>query len=263
MFVMWMELLWEKKIQNIFYRNYMKKIKKKLLILGGSSDIGVELSKLFINNKWDVTIHYSGENLKFKKKLSKYKDIKFIKLNLKKLNEKNIEQKITILSNKKYDSVVNLIGYIKNCKYLKTRYSDINTSLKINAIIPILIQKNIIKKMIQNRWGRILNCSSIGIKFGGGQDTFPYSFAKHALEFIPSIYKKIAKDNVLINNLRIGVTDTKIHKKIKNKNIKKRISLIPIKRMATPLEIAKYIYQLSSTENTFVTGETFTVAGGE
>ena len=76
-------------------------------------------------------------------------------------------------------------------------------------------------------------------------------------------YKKIAKDNVLINNLRIGVTDTKIHKKIKNKNIKKRISLIPIKRMATPLEIAKYIYQLSSTENTFVTGETFTVAGGE
>ena len=36
-----------------------------------------------------------------------------------------------------------------------------------------------------------------------------------------------------------------------------------MKRMATPTEIAKYIYQLSSSENTFVTGETFTVAGGE
>ena len=80
---------------------------------------------------------------------------------------------------------------------------------------------------------------------------------------IPSIYKRLAKDGVFINNLRIGVTNTKIHRKDKSKNMKKRISLIPIKRMATPIEIAKYIYQLSSSENTFVTGETFTVAGGE
>ena len=95
------------------------------------------------------------------------------------------------------------------------------------------------------------------------ENTFAYSFSKHAVEFIPSIYKKLAKDNVFINNLRIGVTDTKIHKKDRTKNMKKRISLIPIKRMATSAEIAKYIYQLSSSENTFVTGETFTVAGGE
>ena len=239
------------------------KNKKKLLILGGSSDIGVELTKFFLSKGWHVTVHYSGKNLMFKKKLIRYQNISFIKLNFKNISSKNIDKKIKVLSKNNYHSVVNLIGYLKNNKFLNLKYNDINETFKINTFIPILIQKNIMKRMIKNKWGRILNCSSIGIKFGGGENTFAYSFSKHAVEFIPSIYKKLAKDNVFINNLRIGVTDTKIHKKDRTKNMKKRISLIPIKRMATSAEIAKYIYQLSSSENTFVTGETFTVAGGE
>jgi 3-oxoacyl-[acyl-carrier protein] reductase len=237
--------------------------KKRLLILGGSSDIGVELAKFFLSKGWHVTVHYSGKNLVFKEKLIRYQNISFIKLNFKNLSEKDIDKKIKVFSKNNYHSVVNLIGFLKNNKFLDLKYKDINESFKINTFIPILIQKNIMKQMIKNKWGRILNCSSIGIKFGGGENTFAYSFSKYAIEFIPSIYKRLAKDGVFINNLRIGVTNTKIHRKDKSKNMKKRISLIPIKRMATPIEIAKYIYQLSSSENTFVTGETFTVAGGE
>ncbi len=117
--------------------------------------------------------------------------------------------------------------------------------------------------MLVRKWGRILNCSSIGVKYGGGKNTFNYSFSKHALEFIPSDYKNWAKRNVLINNIRIGVTDTKIHKRIKHKNLKKRINLIPMGRMAKSDEIAKFIFQLASQKNTFITGETLSIAGGE
>ena len=46
------------------------KNKKKLLILGGSSDIGVELTKFFLSKGWHVTVHYSGKNLMFKKKIN-------------------------------------------------------------------------------------------------------------------------------------------------------------------------------------------------
>ena len=67
----------------------------------------------------------------------------------------------------------------------------------------------------------------------------------------------------MINNVRIGVTDTKLHKKIKGKNLKNRIKLIPIGRMASKKEIAKFIYNLSSENNTYITGETLTIAGGE
>ena len=74
----------------------------------------------------------------------------------------------------------------------------------------------------------------------------------------------MVKKNVLVNNLRIGVTNTKIHKKMKkNLNLKKRISLIPIQRMATSTEISNYIYNLVSQKNSFMTGQTITVSGGE
>ena len=53
--------------------------------------------------------------------------------------------------------------------------------------------------MAKKKWGRILNCSSIGIKFGGGFNSFNYSLSKHSLEFMPNNYKHWAKKNVFIN----------------------------------------------------------------
>ena len=128
----------------------------------------------------------------------------------------------------------------------------------------MIILKKILGKMIVKKYGRILNCSSIGVKFGGGKNSFNYSYSKHASEFIPSSIKRLAKKNILINNIRIGVTDTKIHKNLKNQSeIKKRISLIPTKKIANKIEIANYLYFLISEENSYMTNETITVAGGE
>ena len=119
--------------------------------------------------------------------------------------------------------------------------------------------------MLKQKWGRILNCSSIGVKFGGGTNSYNYSLSKHCLEFIPSSYKNWAKKNVFINNLRIGVTNTKIHNKMKRKlkMMKKRVELIPIKRMAEPNEISAYIVSLTTDNNSYMTGQTVTVSGGE
>ena len=98
----------------------------------------------------------------------------------------------------------------------------------------------------------------------GGLNTFNYALSKHLLEFIPGVYKDWAKHNVFINNLRIGVTNTKIHKRMKkNLQLKKRLKLIPIERMAEPKEIATYILNLVTENNTYMTGQTITVSGGE
>ena len=233
-----------------------QKNQKKVLILGGSSDIGCELAKYFYKKGWSVTIHYSGKNSIFLKKLKNYK-IFFIKCDFLKVKNINIFSKV------KYDSVINLTGYINNKKFYNSNLNDLIETFKVNTFIPILIQRNLLKNMIKNKWGRILNCSSIGVKYGGGESTYCYSFSKHALEFIPSNYKKLSKNNILINNLRVGVTDTKIHKKINRKKIHKRIKLIPIGRMAKIQEIVNFIFILSSEQNTYITGETLTVAGGE
>ena len=233
-----------------------KNKKKRALILGGSSDIGQEVAKYFYKKNWSVTIHYSGKNIKFLKKFKNFK-VKFIKSDFIKSNN------LSPFLKDKFDTVINLVGYINNKSFQKMNINDLINTFKVNTFLPTLIERNLLHGMIKNKWGRILNCSSIGVKFGGGENTYCYSFSKHALEFIPSVYKNLSKKNILINNLRIGVTDTKIHKKIKGKKLKSRIKLIPIGRIAKIQEIVNFIYSLSSEKNTYITGETLTIAGGE
>jgi len=243
----------------------MKNRKKHVLILGGSSDIGTEVVENFLRLGWNVTAHFFKNKKKLYTLKKNSKNLNIVKFNFANYNNTNIEKLMVKKFNEKYDSIVNLIGYVDNKGFENTNLNSILKSITINALIPILIEKMLVKRMLLQKWGRILNCSSIGVKFGGGANSYNYSLSKHCLEFIPNSYKNWAKKNVFINNLRIGVTNTKMHNKMKRKlkMMKKRTELIPIKRMAEPNEISTYIVSLTTDSNSYMTGQTVTVSGGE
>jgi len=243
----------------------MKNKKRHALILGGSSDIGIEVVKNFLKMKWTVTAHFFKNKKKLKNLKKDSKNLNIIEFNFANYNNLNVENLVVKKFSRKYDSIVNLIGYVDNKGFENTNLKSILKSLTINAILPILIEKMLVKRMLSQKWGRILNCSSIGVKFGGGTNSYNYSLSKHCLEFIPNSYKSWAKRNVFINNLRIGVTNTKIHKKMKRKKstMKNRLKHIPINRMAEPKEISDYIMSLTTDSNSYMTGQTLTVSGGE
>jgi NAD(P)-dependent dehydrogenase (short-subunit alcohol dehydrogenase family) len=117
--------------------------------------------------------------------------------------------------------------------------------------------------MCKQSWGRIVIGSSIGVKFGGGSGTYAYSLSKYASEFFPNSFRNWAEDNVFINAVRIGVTNTAPVKELGKKINKSRAEMIPIKRFAQPNEIAKEIYHLGSEDNTYITGQVITISGGE
>jgi len=242
----------------------MKNKKRHVLILGGSSDIGIEVVKNFLKLKWTVTAHFFKNKKKLKNLKKDSKNLNIIEFNFANYNNLNVEKLVVKKFSGKYDTIINLIGYIDNKSFENTSLNSILKSLTINAILPILIEKMLVKRMLSQKWGRILNCSSIGVKFGGGSNSYNYSLSKHCLEFIPNSYKSWAKRNVFINNLRIGVTNTKIHKRMKNHSkIKERLKLIPINRMAEPKEISAYITNLTTDSNSYMTGQTLTASGGE
>ncbi len=234
---------------------------KKILVLGASSDIGIKLIKEILKKtEIEIYAHYSSNSSELKK--IKHENLKIFKADFLKINEKNFNANFKKLLKLKFDYFVNLVGYVKKSNFSNFTLKDVNQTFNINVFIPNLILSNIIKNMLKNKFGRILNCSSIGIKFGGSTQTYTYSFSKYAIEFIPTNFKEWAKKNVLINNLRIGVTDTKIHKKI-GKDLNQRVKMIPINRAAKKIEIVKYILFLISEENSYTTGQTISISGGE
>jgi 3-oxoacyl-[acyl-carrier protein] reductase len=228
---------------------------KKVLILGGNSDIGIKvIEKLIEDKNLLLYIHYN----RFRPKIRCKKKINLIKKNLFDINEKNINK---IFKND-YDIIINLVGYVSNQSFFNFRIKELNKTILINSIIPYLIIRNSLKSMIKKKFGRIVNTSSVGIKFGGGKKTFAYSISKYLNEFIPSDIRRLSSKNIFYNTLRIGVTNTKIHKKIKNKSLKNRVRLIPANKLASVDDISNYIIYLIHNNN-FITNEIVSITGGE
>lgn len=228
---------------------------KKILILGGNSDIGIKIIDKFENNKnFILNVHYN--NVFPKKKYSK--KLKLIKKNFLYVNNENVKK----IFDNNYDIIINLVGYVSSQSFLNFSLREIQKTILINSFVPFLIIRNSLNNMIKKKYGRIINTSSIGVKFGGGNRTFSYSLSKHINEFIPGEVRKLYSKNIFYNTLRIGLTNTKFHKKIKDKSIKERIKLIPVKKMATTNDVADYIIYLI-IKNNFITNEIINITGGE
>ena len=234
---------------------------KKVLILGASSDIGMTVIEKFLQEDWCVFAHANKSISRFKKFSIFENKLKILKCDLAKENQ--VEKLIKFTAKAQIISYINLVGYLDNISYKKTNFKTLTKSLTINTIAPNLIKRSLIKNMERIKFGRILDLSSIGVKYGGSEFTYNYSFSKHALEYIPSYFKNLTKKNILTNILRAGVVNTRLLRTIKGKDINKRKKLIPIKRLASAQEITETIYNLASEKNTYISGEKITISGGE
>lgn len=236
----------------------MKK-KRIVLILGASSEIGIEVVKKFIQEEWFVIAHFHKNSNQLKKFNSLY--IKTIKADL--FNLSDVTKLIKVISKFNIVSYVNLVGYLDNKTFLKTNLKLLIKSLTINTLAPNIIKRSLINKMKKQKFGRILDISSIGLKFGGSHFSYNYTFSKNALEFMPVFFKDLTKKNILSNVLRVGVVDTKLLRKIKGKSIARRKKLIPIRRFANTKEISEIIFNLASDKNSYISGQVIAVSGGE
>ena len=224
---------------------------KKILILGGSSDIGVDLIGKLNSSQNIIHAQYNFNKPKIKKN-----NLKFIKVNLKNLD--NLDKKI----DHDYDIIINLVGYLEKSSFSKLSLDNFFNTLKINSLAMFLAIKFSLNNMVKKKYGRIINTSSIGVKFGGNENNFTYSISKHVNEFIPQELRMYSKYNIFYNVVRIGVTNTKIHKKISKKKLSERIKLIPVGKVAEPRDIVQFLIFLIENNN-FITNQVIDISGGE
>ena len=237
---------------------------KRVLITGGASGIGSEISRIFAKHGALVGIHYSKNKKAAKKlmsELSIYTQVKIYQESFSK-SKLNLVKKFT----KDFggiDILINNAGTMANKSFFNIDSEEYDFVFNINTRAPFLLSKDSFKFMKKQNYGRIINISSFTVKYGmGRKESIHYAASKAAIEELTIGLSRIgAKNNILVNTIRPGIVDTKMQKG--RKGLKNRIKMIPLKRLVKPREIAEMVLYLCSEKGAFITGQTISISGGE
>ena len=141
--------------------------------------------------------------------------------------------------------------------------NDWERMLKINLHGPFICSQEVLSEMIKERWGRIINITSIGGQWGGYNQVH-YAAAKAALiNLTKSLAKIYSGEGVLTNAVAIGLAKTDMSAvELESDGGKTKVTGIPIGRIATVDEIANTVNFLCSDDASYITGQTINVNGG-
>jgi len=234
---------------------------KNILITGASGGIGQALVKKFISLGGNVV--GSGtktEKLDLIKK--KYPSIKIKKLDLS--EHSKIEEFIDDVSLELggLDILINNAGTNVDKLSLRMKEEEWKKVIDINLTSTFLLTKHAIKKMLKNKFGRIVNITSVvGHTGNTGQSNYAASKAG-IIGMSKSLAIEYAKKNITVNCVSPGFIFSDMTMNIADKVKLYLTSRIPMGRLGTGEDVSNCVAFLSSDQASYVTGETIHVNGG-
>jgi 3-oxoacyl-[acyl-carrier protein] reductase len=160
------------------------------------------------------------------------------------------------------DILVNNAGIYPQKAFLDMTRADWDKVLHVNLRGVFHCTKSVIPKMIERRYGKIVNISSIAGTLVGFRDLAHYSASKAAVVgFTRSLALEVAQYNININAIAPGPIDVR-DVVTDNKEYEQVIRAIPTGRMGVPRDIANLVVFLVSDESSFITGQCIVADGG-
>ena len=234
---------------------------KNILITGASGGIGQELVKKFISLGGNVI--GSGtkiEKLNLIKK--KYPNIKVKKFDLS--EHSKIEEFVddVFLELGGLDILINNAGINVDNLSLRMKEEEWKKVIDINLTSTFLLIKHAIKKMLKNKFGRVVNITSVVGHTGNlGQSNYAASKAG-IVGMSKSLAIEYAKKNITINCVSPGFIISEMTRNIAEKVKIYLTSRIPMGKLGTGEDVSNCVAFLSSDQASYVTGETIHVNGG-
>jgi len=234
---------------------------KKILITGASGGIGKELVKKFVSLGGNVLgTGTKTEKLDLLKKT--YPDVKVKKFDISEHGriEEFIESAVLELGG--LDILINNAGTNKDNLSLRMKDEEWKKVIDINLTSTFLLTKSAIKKMLKNKFGRIVNITSI-VGHTGNLGQANYSASKSGIVGMSkSLAIEYAKKNITINCVSPGFIQSEMTMNIAEKVKLYLTSRIPMGRLGTGEDVSNCVAFLSSAEASYITGETIHVNGG-
>jgi 3-oxoacyl-[acyl-carrier protein] reductase len=234
---------------------------KNILITGASGGIGNELVKKFVSLGANVLGNGTKtEKLELIKK--RYPNIKVKKFDIS--NHSGIEEFIDSVSLELggLDILINNAGINKDNLSIRMKDEEWKKVIDINLTSTFLLSKYAIKKMLKNKFGRIVNITSVVGHTGNlGQPNYSASKAG-IIGMSKSLAIEYAKKNITVNCVSPGFIVSDMTMGIADKVRLYLTSRIPMGKFGTGEDVSNCVAFLSSEQASYVTGETIHVNGG-
>ena len=239
---------------------------KNVIITGGSRGIGKGIAEKFAQNGANIAftcIEMSDESIELSENLEKL-GVK-AKAYVSDAADFEAAQKLAddvINDFGSIDVLVNNAGITKDNLLMRMSESDFETVMKVNMNSVFNNTKAVLRPMLKQRSGSIINLSSVvGVKGNPGQSN--YSASKAAIiGFTKSIALELGSRNIRCNAIAPGFIETEMTKALNDDQVNDWADNIPLKRTGQVDDIANTSLFLASDMSAYVTGQVINVCGG-
>lgn len=170
--------------------------------------------------------------------------------------------KKTIDSFGKVDILINNAGITQDKLIMMMSEEDWDKVLQNNLKSTFNCSKAVVKHMVRNRYGRIINISSVAGQMGNAGQT-NYSASKAGqIGFTKALAREVASRNITVNAIAAGYIETDIWNSVPENMRDTVLALIPLGRKGSPSEIAYAVAFLASDQAAYITGQVLGVDGG-
>ena len=200
---------------------------------------------------------------KLKKIQDKYDNIKVLKFDISDHSkiDQFVDESNKILSNK-IDVLINNAGVTQDNLSIRMKEEEWKRVIDLNLTSTFLISKNVIKKMLKFKKGKIINITSVVGHTGNiGQANYAASKAG-IIAMSKSLALEYGKKNITVNSVSPGFIKSDMTDKIAEEHTELLKSKISLNKFGEPKDVANTIVFLSSSLSDYITGETIHVNGG-
>ena len=239
---------------------------KVVLVTGGTRGIGKSIVETFAANGAKVIFTYHSSNEAAKEieqwGVENNYEIYGIQADASKFIDAEKSISFTLEKFNRLDILVNNAGITRDNLLLRMSEDEFDSVISANLKSVFNYTKCAVKPMISQKFGRIINISSVvGITGNPGQANY-VSAKAGVIGFTKSVAKELASRNITANAVAPGFIETDMTKKLNEKQKEAIISVIPLKRIGSPDVIAKAALFFASENADYITGQVLCVDGG-